>query len=431
MSGAKRNSSSGTGVQTPNPRRWLILGVGVAAQAASSTFQFGMPFLLPQLQEVAGGSLTQAGLLVACPSIGLMLTLILWGWVADAWGERLTMSVGLTTAGLLIGAILFTRGPIALGTLLVLAGAAAASVNAASGRVIMAWFGSQERGLAMGIRQTAQPVGVALAAITLPVIAPYHGMAIALLVPAGICLAVAVVVLLLVADPPETPGGTGAVARSPYRHAPIWQIHGASALLIVPQFTISAFAYLYLVDDQGLAPAVAGAVLGATQLLGAAARLAAGRWSDVIGSRLAPIRMLAVANAVVIAALTIAVLTGTWLAIPLLVAAAVITVSGNGLAFTAVAEIAGRAWSGRALGAQNTIQNAVASATPAVIGAVITTTSFAGGFAAAIMFPLLAGLALSVSADPICNSTGASRALARTFRVPDPPHERDRPEINP
>jgi sugar phosphate permease len=41
-----------------------------------------------------------------------------------------------------------------------LGGAAAASTNAASGRVVAGWFTRSRRGLAMGIRQMAQPLGV-------------------------------------------------------------------------------------------------------------------------------------------------------------------------------------------------------------------------------------------------------------------------------
>jgi sugar phosphate permease len=39
---------------------------------------------------------------------------------------------------------------------------AAASSNSASGRLVVGWFPPERRGLAMGIRQTAQPLGVGL-----------------------------------------------------------------------------------------------------------------------------------------------------------------------------------------------------------------------------------------------------------------------------
>ena len=51
----------------------------------------------------------------------------------------------------------------------------------------MGWFPRSERGLAMGTRQTAQPLGVALAAVGLPPLARAHGVHLALLFPAGLC----------------------------------------------------------------------------------------------------------------------------------------------------------------------------------------------------------------------------------------------------
>ena len=52
--------------------------------------------------------------------------------------------------------------------LLVLAGAVGASVNSASGRAVMHWFAPSERGLALGIRQTAIPLGGLIVALVLP-----------------------------------------------------------------------------------------------------------------------------------------------------------------------------------------------------------------------------------------------------------------------
>ena len=62
----------------------------------------------------------------------------------------------------------------------------------------------------------------------------------------------------------------------------------------------------------------------------------------------------------------------------------------NGLAFTAVAELAGPAWAGRALGVQNTGQNLSAALTPPVLGAVVGAFGYDAGFALAAVFPVLA-----------------------------------------
>ena len=48
-------------------RRWLILAVGVLAQAAQATIVNGVAFLIPSLHTEAGLSLAQAGTLAGAP----------------------------------------------------------------------------------------------------------------------------------------------------------------------------------------------------------------------------------------------------------------------------------------------------------------------------------------------------------------------------
>jgi hypothetical protein len=84
-----------------------------------------------------------------------------------------------------------------------------------------------------------------------------------------------------------------------------------------------------------------------------------------------------------------------------MVVASVITVSDNGLAFTAIAEIAGPFWSGRALGTQNTSQLLTAGIVPPLFGALIATAGFPLAFAVCAVFPLVALPLVPVGADPL------------------------------
>src|SRR5205823_3136291 len=143
-----------------------------------------------------------------------------------------------------------------------------------SGRVVMGWFAPSERGIAMGIRQTAQPLGVGVAALTLPPLAQRWGFSAAIVFLACLGLLVAALVAWLVIDParPATTAGEAKPA-SPYRRPTLWRLHGASALLVVPQFAVSAFAPVYLVSAQHWSPLAAGWFLGAVQVLGALGRM--------------------------------------------------------------------------------------------------------------------------------------------------------------
>src|SRR5882762_970083 len=95
-------------------RRWLMLFVGLAALTAGCTFQYGLAYLIPALRQ-HGFSLELAGILVACPTAGLLLTLIAWGAAADRWGERVVLTAGLGAAGLVLLAATAVPGPAGLG----------------------------------------------------------------------------------------------------------------------------------------------------------------------------------------------------------------------------------------------------------------------------------------------------------------------------
>ncbi|MBC3194674.1 MFS transporter [Pseudonocardia sp. C8] len=357
-----------------------------------------MPFLVPLLRDTGGLSLAGAGAYVGAPTAGLLLTLIAWGAVADRTGERRVIAAGLAVCAAAVGAAALLPGP-ATPVLLVLGGAGAASVFAANGRMVMGWFGAHERGTAMGIRQTAQPLGVALAGLTLPSLGAAVGPWSALLLPAGLCLASVLLVLVLAPDPPRTARPAGA-APSPYRTPTLWRVHAASALLVVPQFAIAAFGTEYLVREQGWGVTAAGAFVAAGQVAGAFGRIGSGWWSDRVGSRLRPMRQIAVAAAVVLLLFALGDAVAGWLAVTMLAVGAVVTVADNGLAFTSTAELAGRAWSGRALGIQNTGQNAFASAVPVVLGALVGVTGYGAGFALAALAPLVAVAVTPVRDEP-------------------------------
>ena len=374
------------------PSRWLMLAVSMVGQIASTVFISAAPFLIPELHLERGLSLVDAGLIASAPLIGTTLTLIAWGAVVDRIGERASMGLGMSliTASA-FGAAFTSDSYIALAAFLFLGGAGGASASSASGRIVVGWFPPQRRGFAMGIRQTAQPLGVGLAAALIPITVERYGLQTALLVPAFLCLA-ALLLGLLIIDPPRPDRNEAADLGhldNPYRRdARLLRIHAASMLLVIPQFTVWTYATVWLIDEKGWSAAAAGPLIGAIQLLGAAGRIGVGIWSDRVGSRLGPMRF--VAASVAGSMLALGLLEGTALAITLMVLASIVTVAPNGLAFTSVAEIGGPFWSGRAMGAQNTGQFLAASAVPPLIGAAIAAHGYGYGFAIVAIFPLLA-----------------------------------------
>ena len=94
------------------------------------------------------------------------------------------------------------------------------------------WFPREQRGFALGIRQTAVPIGGFAAALGIPLIADHAGTRAALLVLAGFSLvAAALAALWLVEGPIEEEQGAADVLRHPLRDRRIWRLSLASAAL--------------------------------------------------------------------------------------------------------------------------------------------------------------------------------------------------------
>lgn len=375
-------------------RRWLILAVGVLAQASQATVINGIAFLIPTLHADAGMSLVAAGTLAGAPLLGGVLTLVVWGAISDRFGERAALSAGLGIASVAMAASTLTTSVAALGLLLVCAGAGAVSANAASGRVVVGWFAPRQRGLAMGIRQMSVPLGVAAGALVIPPLAGNHGIAWALAFPAITCGVATLACLIGIIDPPRPDRAeaerTG-MLTNPYRtSAMLTRIHVTSILLVIPQYVVWTYSLVWLITDRGWGETAAGLMITAAQILAALGRVVAGMWSDRVGSRLGPLRIVAISVAVSMGALAATSLSGSTAAIACLLVASILTSAPNGLAFTAVAEIAGPYWGGRALGIQNTGQFIIAAAVGPVFGALIATVGFPAAFAISAIAPAAA-----------------------------------------
>jgi MFS family permease len=351
--------------------RWVVLAVGTAAQAATATYFLGLAAVTPDLREHFGLSLTGAGTMIGAISAGMIPTLVPWGGAADRYGERRVMAIGLIGSAVALGVAALLSNPLAAGALLVLAGASGASVNAASGRAVLTWFPNRRRGLAMAIRQTSVPVGAALAAVVLPAVAAAGGIPAVFLILSGTCLAAAVAVAIWVREPPGR-AATGAPPESGVRAVlgdrRLQRLSAAGLLLVVPQFLGSVFLVETLNGAAGIPLGVAGGLLALTQVLGAVGRLGNGFWSDRAGSRLRPLRVIAIT--IVLGFGLSAVLSG---ALPALLAvtvvpAAALAISWNGLVFTAAGELAPPGRAATAMALANTANYVGAAVTPTLGG---------------------------------------------------------------
>ena len=372
--------------------RWTILALGTGAQAAYSAVFLGIPVLAPTLAAEYDLTLPEVGLVIAAVNVGSVGTLLPWGLLADRIGERWVLATGLTGASvaLVVAGFAPSFGVFVAGV--TAAGALGAAVNAASGRAVMSWFEERQRGFALGIRQTAVPVGGTIAALALPPVAAEWGLRGGLIALGGGCFAAAAAGLIGLREAPSVDGELGDVTH-PLKDPRIWRLAIGSGLILGAQICILGFLVLFLHGERGLSTAEAGAVLAITQIFGAALRIAAGRWSDHVHARMRPLRQLATTLAVSLAVTALLLDAPLVLLLPAFVVAGALSLSWNGLAFTATAELAGRARSGAALGFQQTALSVASTGAAPLFALVVDASSWTVGFGLAALFPL-AGLAV-------------------------------------
>lgn len=386
-----------------NAQRWSMLVCSMIAAMTTTCVVSGVPYLIPTLHTDEGLSLTTASVVATVPTIGLMIGIIPWGVLLDRYGERLVLMVSLS--GTLVAAVAAAAAALgdaptaALSACLFLGGVASGAANGASGRIVVGWFPAHRRGTAMGFRQMAQPLGMGLCALTMPIIAAAHGVGAALLVPVAVTAVGLACCVFGIQDPPSTtesagpsrPDTTPATPDNPYRTSNfLARVHALSVALVIPQSMLWTFVPTWLIVNRGWAPAAAGTLITATQITGALGRIGAGKLSDVMGSRMRPISLIAITAGTATGALAVLDAVNSPVAVAIMVIASIASVADNGLAFTAIAEYAGPRWSGRSLGIQNTAQHLATAATTPLLGSAVSHLGFAAAFGLTALAPLIA-----------------------------------------
>ena len=364
--------------------RWAVLAAGTTAQAAFSTIQFALAVLAPALRDQYDLTLTQIGVLLAAEWVGMAVTLIPWGYAVDRYGERWTVTSGLTACAACLAGAAYAPSFPTLFLLLAVAGVTGGAVQSGSGRAVMRWFDASQRGLALGVRQTAVPVGGIVAALVLPALAsPREGF----LFLAAIVLLGALACGAVLRAGPEHELEVGDVEWS-LRDRRLWIVCAASGFYLIAQVALMGFVVLFLHDERGYSDGAAAGVFALGQVLAGALRIGIGRWSDVLRARIRPFRLIGAAVAVTLGLVAVLATSDDWILVPVLVVATGLSMGWNGLAFTIAAEIGGRR-SGAAIGFQQTALTVVGAVAPVIFAATVSWSSWRTAFALAAAFPLV------------------------------------------
>ena len=167
------------------PRARTTLIVAVAAQAAVSIVQFGMPAIEPQIRSHLQIGPAGFGAVFAAIGLGSAMVLMPVGILVDRFGARPVLFGGRAAErrGYLAAASTSNAWAFAGGVFL--AGVGSAAVPVAGMSSLIRAFPPEKRGIVLGWRQLAVPMGGTIGAVMLPLLAHAGGVRLALLCAAA------------------------------------------------------------------------------------------------------------------------------------------------------------------------------------------------------------------------------------------------------
>jgi MFS family permease len=365
---------------------WALVASAVWAQVTISVAEMGVPTIAPYLKETFNLSLAGVGLLVASINLGRVVGSIPAGRAVDRVGESTVMIAG----GLGV-AVFFALGALAptavsLAAALVLAGVFAGSATPAGAKLVLGAFPPEQRGLPMGIRQSAVPAGTLIAALLLPLIATRLSVHWALAVGGVAPLAGSLGVYLLarrLADPTAVRADPD-VRRLPLRTlardrnvvlATAWGV-----VFVGGQYALVSYLILDLTSESHRGLGFAALMLALASAGGVIGRVAWGMLSDRVwrGRRKPPLLALTLAGT--LSAVTLALLPAAPVGVLVVAASAMAgltMLSWQGVWMSLMSEISPRDSAGTTVGFGLTFVNLAIVGWPPVFGLL---AELGGGF---------------------------------------------------
>lgn len=231
-----------------------------------------------------------------------------------------------------------------------LAAISQAAANPSTNRLIAEALPPGERGVVTGIKQSGVQAGIFLGGLILPTLATALGWRGAYLTVAAVPALFAVVAAVVVPPAPVSSEERRRRSRGRLPTA-IWWL-AAYGFLLGFSGAVMFFAPLYIVEDLGLDPRIAGVVMAAVGLISVATRILWSRYAEVTGRFRASLAVMALLSIVAAIAFWLAgsAASAAWLLWPAAVFIALGSSSWNSVGMLAVIVEAGTDATGRASG---------------------------------------------------------------------------------
>ncbi|SFJ64285.1 MFS transporter [Thermoflavimicrobium dichotomicum] len=270
-------------------KRWWILFLATWVQASATMITYGVGPLSTYWQQQMGLSQSEAGFLVSIVNAGPLLSMIWVGKEMDRRGERWMLGMGLVLLGCLMFGVLYVKQYLLLGLLLSGIGLLYGVAQPGGTKLIATWFPEGKKGLAMGIRQAAIPIGGGLAGSLIATLAPSYGISVAIAFLAGFALMSGMVFLLGYRDQ----RGTREQVTSSFlpmlsrliRNKNLYPILGIGMMLVSVQAILVAHFFGYLTEYLEINERIAGLFFAITFLTGAIGRIVLPWLYDRLGMR--------------------------------------------------------------------------------------------------------------------------------------------------
>lgn len=357
-------------------------------QTVGSFTYLALTVLTPFVKSSFQASTSEIGFLVTALYFGYFVSLLPGGILTDHAGERFTLGLGMGVVGVVAVSLSIATNLLMLIAGAFLLGAAYGMTPSGTNKAIYDWFPPSRRTIGISIKQAGVMVGGGAGAALLPWFATTAGWR-------GATLLVGVVALgslvpLYIYRPAESVDGSRIPSRETFgrrfrrmarlaRQPDMVVLLVSGALFGISQFTLMAYAVLYLTESLLLAPTIAGVVYTGIQLAGLASRTCLGFLTDSLFDQRKHLVLAGLGGAGSLCYLLLATLTP---ATPIVVVGAVtVSIGGlalgyNGIYLTMASDIADDGETG--------------AATAVGVGAVV------GG---AVLFPPLFGYVVDATGD--------------------------------
>jgi MFS family permease len=337
-----------------NTRQRTTLVLAVVAQAAVSIIQFGLPSIGIEVRERFDLGPAGFGLVFAAVGLGSAAALIPIGMLVDRFGARPVLLGGAAVNLVAYLSAAFAGNAALFAAAIFVAGMGSAAVPVAGMSSLLREFPPERRGVALGWRQLAVPLGGTIGAATLPFLAHAGGVRLAL-VFAGVATAVTAAGFALLAPP-------GGGESRKLRLDGALTAPGMRPLLVVGILYVLCLSatLTYIVPaarDAGLSRAQAGTLFLAVNVAAAASRLVWGRMADRRGGtrRARTIAECGALAAVSSLAMPLALHAGFAPAAVLTALLAFGAFGWNGVLYVTAGELVGPERAGRAVGVASTM----------------------------------------------------------------------------